>query len=138
MKAKLKKILKKYGVKAVYIFGSFVKGKKTPLSDIDIGVVFEDIRTKNKDPTKVFTDIYYALKESLNIKNQRLDLVYLQEAPFGLQMDAIKNGKILFSLDDNFRTDYEDWVMMKYLDWKYEDDMYNKEMVEAIGVKNGK
>jgi len=138
MKAKLKKILKKYGVKAVYIFGSFVKGKRTPISDIDIGVVFEDIRTKNKDPTKVFTDIYYALKESLNIKNQRLDLVYLQEAPFGLQMDAIKNGKILFSLDDNFRTDYEDWVMMKYLDWKYEDDMYNKEMVEAIGVKNGK
>ena len=138
MKAKLKKILKKYGVKAVYIFGSFVKGKKTPLSDIDIGVVFEDIRTKNKDPTKVFTDIYYALKESLNIKNQRLDLVYLQEAPFGLQMDAIKNGKILFSLDDNFRTDYEDWVMMKYLDWKYEDNMYNKEMAEAIGVKNGK
>ena len=138
MKAKLKKILKKYGVKAVYIFGSFVKGKKTPLSDIDIGVVFEDIRTKNKDPTKVFADIYYALKESLNIKNQRLDLVYLQEAPFGLQMDVIKNGKILFSLDDNFRTDYEDWVMMKYLDWKYEDDMYNKEMVEAIGVKNGK
>lgn len=129
---KIGKILKTHGVKVAYLFGSQVKGVKTPLSDIDIGIVFKDIKVKDKDPAGVFTELYEAFKTYLKIKDQRLDLVYLQEAPFSLQMEAIKNGKVLYSESEEFRTDYEDYVMMRYMDWKYEDNLYNMEMIKAI------
>lgn len=132
MDKKTELVFKKYGVRIIYLFGSQVKGRKTPLSDIDIGIVFEDISIKNKDPAKIFTELYEAIKVYLKIQDQKLDLVYLQEAPFSLQMDVIQNGKVLYSESEEFRTDYEEYVMRHYMDWKYEDDLYNTEMTEAI------
>ena len=129
----LKKMLKKYKVEVVYLFGSQAEGGTTELSDVDIGIVFRDIRTKNKDPTGTYVDVYDALRHALNIPaEQHIDLVYLQEAPLRLQMNAIKHGKVLYRESEEIRTDYEDYVTMRYLDWKYVDDLYLKEVAEEI------
>lgn len=132
MDKKIETVFKKYGVKIIYLFGSHVRGEKTPLSDVDVGIVFGDICLKNNDPITVFTELYEVFKLYLKIQNQKIDLVYLQETPLSLQMGVIQNGKVIYSESEEFRTDYEEYVMRHYMDWKYEDDLYNMEMTEAI------
>ncbi|MBU4452607.1 MAG: nucleotidyltransferase domain-containing protein, partial [Nanoarchaeota archaeon] len=128
--------LKKYRAQVVYLFGSAATGETTALSDVDIGIVFKDIRAKNKDPSGIFTELYEAFRHALNMPfEQRLDLVYLQEAPLRLQMNAIKYGKVLYQKSEDIRTDYEDYATMRYLDWKYADDLYLKEVAEEITGK---
>ncbi len=131
----LKKVLKKHKVSAVYLFGSFATGEATALSDVDIGAVFKDIRAKNKDPSGVFTELYEALREALKIPiEQRLDLVYLQEAPFRLQMNVIKYGIVLYQESEELRTDYEYYVMTRYHDWKFEEEAFNSEVAIEIAA----
>ena len=132
----LKKVLKKHKVEVVYLFGSQAEGGANALSDVDVGVVFRDIRAKNKDPSGIFTELYEAFRCALEIPaSQRLDLVYLEEAPLRLQMNAIKHGKVLYQESEEIRTDYEDYATMQYLDWKYSDDLYLKEVAEEITGK---
>lgn len=132
----LKRVLKTYKIGAAYFFGSAATGETTPLSDVDIGIVFKDVSLKNKDPSGVFTELYEAFRHALNLSpEQRLDLVYLQEAPFRLQMNAIKYGKVLYQESEEIRTDYEDYVAMRYLDWKYVDDTYLIEVAEEVTGK---
>ncbi len=132
----LKHALKKYKIGAVYLFGSAATGETTTLSDVDIGIVLKDLGVKNKDPSGVFTELYEAFRRALKLSpEQRLDLVYLQEAPFRLQMNAIKHGKVLYQESEKFRTDYEDYVIMRHLDWKYVDDTYLREVAEEITGK---
>lgn len=129
----LRQALKKHKISTAYLFGSAATGETTPLSDVDIGVVFKDVALKNKDPSGVFTELYEAFRGALKLSaDERLDLVYLQEAPFRLQMNAIKYGKVLYQESEDIRTDYEDYVTMRYLDWKYVDDTYLKEVAEDI------
>lgn len=132
----LKKALKKHKVRVAYLFGSQAEGGTSALSDVDIGIVFRDIRAKNKDPSGTFTELFEAFRHALSIPaKQRLDLIYLQEAPFRLQMNAIKHGKVLYQESEEIRTDYEDYATRQYLDWKYADDLYLKEVAEEITGK---
>ncbi|MFH1126565.1 MAG: nucleotidyltransferase domain-containing protein [archaeon] len=128
----LKKTLKKYSVGAVYIFGTQISGKTTPLSDIDIGIVFMNQSAKEKDPSGTYTALEDALKKYFNSPKARIDIVYLGETSFYFQMNTIKSGTILYSHGKKFREDYEDYVMMRYLDWKYVEETFNREMMEAI------
>jgi len=68
---KNKEILKKYGVKRIGLFGSFIRGEQKKNSDIDFLVEF-----KNPD----FDDF--------------MDLVFYLEDLFGRKVELITNGSI--------------------------------------------
>jgi len=106
------------GIEVIYLFGSYVQGFKTPLSDIDIGVVFAKPE-KYQDNTlevynklyDVFTDIFPNTKE--------VDIVFLQFTPISLQFNAIKDGEIIYESNSKARFCYQESVLKKYLDLKY-------------------
>ena len=128
----LKKSLKDCGVSIAYIFGSQLTKEITPLSDIDIGIVLKDASVKNKDPAGIYTSLLDAFKKYLKDSKRKIDIVYLTETSFHFQMNVIKNGVVLYSSSKKIREDYEDYVMMRNLDWKYFEETFNKEMVEAL------
>lgn len=66
MLEKEKKILKERGVKKIGLFGSFLKGKQKPKSDIDILVEFKEINADN------FFGILFLLKKMFK---RNIDLV---------------------------------------------------------------
>ncbi len=68
LKEKLPEIRKRYGVKNLYIFGSYVRGEQTPESDIDILVEFE----KGKKTFKNYIGLKFYLEELFGLK---VDLV---------------------------------------------------------------
>jgi len=68
LKEKMPEIKKIYGVKNLYIFGSYVRGEQRPDSDIDILVEFE----KGKKTFRNYMGLRFYLEELLN---GRIDLV---------------------------------------------------------------
>jgi predicted nucleotidyltransferase len=115
MKKEFKNKLNKLGIVAVYLFGSVAIGRRSPMSDIDIGIIFRSVEslgsTKETYPYlyNFFTELYPSFC---------LDIVFLQSSPLTLQHDAIKNGKVIFDMDPMQRANYEAEVIKRYLDFK--------------------
>ncbi|RKZ24637.1 nucleotidyltransferase [bacterium] len=69
LERELPEIRKKYGVKRLGIFGSYIRGEETPRSDLDILIEFEeDARISLID----FIELEYYLSDILGVK---VDLV---------------------------------------------------------------
>lgn len=114
MKKEFKNKLMELGVSAVYLFGSASTGRISPMSDIDIGVVFSNIKSAEYT-NKIYISLYEIFAELYPAFT--IDIVFLQSAPLALQYDAIKNGRVLFETDPKLRADYEANVMEMYLDF---------------------
>lgn len=116
---KAKKKLQKLGVGVVYLFGSRAQGAATALSDYDVGVVFADPK-KLKKTGELYTEIYNVLIDEIpvnELRDEKLDISFLQKANAALQAAAIKNGIVLFEADPVFRADFEEQVVKNYDDY---------------------
>ncbi len=96
-----------------YIFGSYGKGKVTPLSDIDIAIYINEKKIKK--------DIFERKLELIDIitttlKTDEIDLVILNEAPLTLIHQVLKTKMILFSKDEHIRIKFESKSQMLYFD----------------------
>jgi len=68
LKERMPEIKEKYGVKNLYIFGSYVRGEQTPKSDIDILVEFE----KGKKSFDNYMDLKFYLED---LFGKKVDLI---------------------------------------------------------------
>ncbi len=129
-------IFKKYNVKIAYLFGSqmkeglkFLKGEKYKVkkgSDLDIGVVFEEL-PPNK--ISIYGDLYLELSKAFD--PFEIDLVFLQEADSLFQYEAIK-GAIIYSEDEEFLENYEEIAMKKAENLSFKQKEFFKDFLEAI------
>lgn len=137
MKVKmLTELFRKYGVKIAYLFGSqmsagvaFVNRKDVEIeegSDLDIGVVFEELPQKTYE---VYGELYTDL--SILFEPFKVDLVFLQETDSLFQYEAI-NGNLIYCDDEFFLDDYEEMIMKKATDLSYKKIEFEKDFLEAI------
>ncbi len=68
MKEKKEELVRKYYIKSIGIFGSYIKGKETLKSDIDILVEF----TEGEETFRNYIGLKYYLEDALK---KRIDLV---------------------------------------------------------------
>lgn len=121
---------KKMGVETVYLFGSQAQGFTHPLSDVDIGVVFEDsekYKNKTMEPYLKLDDIFSDI-----FPKKQIDVVFLQFVPLNLQFNAIRDGKVLYEKDEEKRFCYQEDVLKGYLDIKHFYDLSDKYFLERI------
>jgi predicted nucleotidyltransferase len=111
---------------AVYLFGSFAE-KKEHARDVDLAVLL-------KKPVKSQVDIYMSLYPRLAqvLAPLEPDLLFLHSASLPVRFEAVSTGKVIYSSDDDRRTDFEDIVAGEYMDFKYHLDMARRELFEAI------
>lgn len=79
--------IKKYGVDAVYLFGSYATGRVKPTSDIDVCVI-----TK-KDIPKVVKE------KILSNSSKKIDIVLFWDLPNPIRFRVLKEGKLLYERD---------------------------------------
>ena len=118
MQADLLKSIKRFfqglhdkpAVHLAYLFGSSASGKKGPLSDIDIAVLFAEPPT----PESV-----YSLSHQLSIclETDRIDLIVLNRAPVELRYAVIASGILVFEVDTSTRVDFEAQTLSFYGDY---------------------
>lgn len=112
--------LKEIGVAVVYFFGSRASGDNLVFSDIDIGIVLEDIKLLEDNNKKIYLDIYDVLTIDIPdmIEGPKIDISFLQKANPALAMKAMQEGKILFESDATLRADFEELTFRLYNDYK--------------------
>lgn len=115
-------------VAAAYLFGSRADGTAYPGSDYDFGILLEQ-KPLPSDISLVMQELSDDIGEILN---QEVDIVILNSAGIELRYEVISHGQLIFSADDDKRTDFEDVVIRDYLDFKPFIDEYYREVNEAV------
>jgi len=87
-----------------YVFGSYVHGFTTPLSDVDVTVLLKD------NSLRKLSDLWSRLAKALKISEDLLDLVDLAGAPIRLKYSVVKYG---FKLVD--RGGFEERLMRELI-----------------------
>ncbi|KJS18504.1 MAG: hypothetical protein VR69_00540 [Peptococcaceae bacterium BRH_c4b] len=107
--------------------------------DFAAGIV---LRKKEKSPEQVHYDAHRVKHDlSMEINTQlafeeklrpfSVDLLFIQRMPVNLKFNII-NGIVIYSRDEEFRTDLEENIVRDYLDFKPVLEAYYREMAESI------
>lgn len=130
-------ILKKYNVALLYIFGSqkdkaleILESKRVPiddpLTDIDLGVVFNFNLEKIGEKYKLYSYLYNELSDIF--EPYPLDLVFLEECHSIFQMEAIE-GICVYKVSEEFKDNYEMAIFRRYPYFRY---FYDKFLEKAL------
>jgi len=95
-----------------YIHGSFLDDY--PFHDIDIAIYVDQKKIK---PQQAFD---YSFQLSLNLSGEiglEIDIQVMNYAPLGFQHSVLKNGKLLFSKDENLRLNLIESTSLEYIDF---------------------
>lgn len=125
---KLEGFFEKYNLPAVYLFGSRADGTATPDSDYDFGILLKEALDFEE---AVLLEMNIA-EELSGALDQKADIVILNSASIELKFLIIKRGVLIYSGNDDARTDFEDMAIRDYLDFKPVLDTYRKEVRESI------
>jgi len=94
-----------------YLFGSFGRGKRSPLSDVDIAVYL-------KEPTDVHEKRMEILGALIDIlQTDEIDFVVLNHAPLPLRMRILESKKVVVDHQPFLRHRYESLTMREYFDF---------------------
>ena len=126
---KIKEILTCYWVQVAYLFGSYVRQDISPLSDVDIAILFgEDIKPEGR-----FSNRFLLLQEIMTLlETTHLDLVVLNESAPALCFNVIYKGRILFCQDDSLRIKFESRVLQNYMDTEPLRRTYNQALFKNL------
>lgn len=98
-----------------FLFGSTVKGRTTPLSDMDIAVFVDPARIREGD----YRYGYHAFLASLlmsHLKTNKVDLVILNEAPPVLKQKILSQGIEIFCRTPEVKGKFVLSSLRQYLD----------------------
>lgn len=114
---KLNKIFKENQVALAYLFGSAARGKLTPLSDIDIAVLFSD-KVKEEDYFNKALRLAHEIGNVFEI--DRVDVINLKTATSPLlKHNAVFKGKLIFGKDRKKQFELESGIMKEYEDTEH-------------------
>jgi predicted nucleotidyltransferase len=93
----------------VYLFGGLARGKRRPLSDVDLGIYVKDIKGLN----------YLSLfsKISKILCTDEIDLVVLNTAPISLVGRILQKRNLLMDKDPFLRHKYESRILREFFDF---------------------
>lgn len=125
----IKDLFKRCGVKLAYLFGSQVSRDIDRFSDIDIGVLFA-----SKLPFHKKMEVYAHLSNSIEriLDKKGVDLIFMDEVPVELQFQIISTGKIIFSVNEDYRFRYESYIQGIYMDLKPFHEKSYRDIMESF------
>ncbi len=122
-KKTLNMLSKKYGIRALYLFGSRAAERANPSSDYDFAVIL-DAKISPAEYSRYKLNIISELLRF--IKTEHIDLVVLNDdkVPLLLKYNVIKDGKVIFENNKQQRTAAEANILIRWLDWQYFEKMW--------------
>lgn len=134
--AKDKQQLRILGVTTVYLFGSRAQGVAGPLSDYDYGLLLGDpsILRDIRAHMKLYQKLYDVLSDvsPRTLKNDVIDIIFLDEAPLELRMHIVHYGKVLFDEKPLMRGRFIERTIEEYCDYHPLLQMFNNAVLARI------
>ena len=107
------RVLQELKVGVIYLFGSEAEETNTPLSDVDLGIVFAE---PIADALEAHNRLYGALADL--VPDREIDLALLHQAPLPVRFEAVTRGKVLYRTSAEFEADYRERIVKEYIDFK--------------------
>jgi predicted nucleotidyltransferase len=126
LEACLESICEGFDIVAVYLYGSVAREEEDEISDLDVGVVFEDYSLDKE--MCLASELDKELEISRDLDLQALNSV---EDPVFL-FNVIQDGKIVYEGDMDQRLAFEREVERRYHDMKPLVDEYREEMKKRV------
>jgi len=100
-------------VQAVFLFGSFAKGKDRAASDVDLAVLLDPAM-----PEESYLDRRLQYMSDLsNRLGREADVIILNEAGPVLKHQVFEFGQLLYETDHQKTTSFKARAMLEYVDW---------------------
>ncbi|UCH95809.1 MAG: nucleotidyltransferase domain-containing protein [Candidatus Aminicenantes bacterium] len=121
----LKNVLsKKDEILFAYLHGSFLDGFL--FNDIDIAIYLDEKRTHHKKNPGYQEQLSFQLSELTRFV---VDVHIMNQAPVGFKHSVFKHGQLLFSKDEELRSDLIEETSLEYMDFFELSKQYIKDMV---------
>jgi predicted nucleotidyltransferase len=104
-------------IAAVYQFGSTVRDREGPLSDLDIAILVDDRRAPSDlDLLRFELLLAYELQKVLGVSE--VDLITLNRQRLPLQYAVLRTGRLIYVADPKYRIGFTQNVVQAYLDFQ--------------------
>jgi predicted nucleotidyltransferase len=115
------------GLAAVYLYGSYGTPSQTPLSDIDIALVFKEGREPSpQQHLELIGRIIAALQED------DVSVTVLNQAPLALRFKVLAEGRRLLLLDEIAHADVLEHTITQYSDFAIDEERFLREYDRAL------
>lgn len=95
-----------------YIHGSFLDN--FPFRDIDVAIYIDSITIKKDQAFDYTVQLSIELSKLAGLE---IDVQIMNYAPLGFKHSVLKNGKLLFSIDEDLRLDLIERTSLEYIDF---------------------
>jgi predicted nucleotidyltransferase len=102
-------------IAAAYLYGSAVRGTATPLSDVDLGLLFREPEGSFRDRLATAVGIGSAIARDLS--GVRVDARDLDELPLAIVGAVLTDGELVVSNDEERRVAFERDTRLRYFDF---------------------
>ncbi len=109
------------GILFACLHGSFVTGE--PFRDIEIGLY-----TRDRCDLFYGSDLSYELSKATGYE---VEVQVINEAPVAFQMAVIREGRLMFSIDDDAKTDFIEDVGRRYREYAH----FRNIFMEGLGAQ---
>jgi len=103
-------------IAAAYQFGSTVRGREGPLSDLDIAILVDERAPTAIDLLRLELLLAYELQKRLRVTE--VDLIALNSRPLSLQHAILRTGRLIYDADPKYRIQFLQRVIQGYLDFQ--------------------
>jgi len=115
------------GLAAVYLFGSYGTEFQTPLSDVDLALVFVDGATVT---TKRLVELIGCITEALH--EDDVSVTILNRAPLAFRFRVLAEGRLLLMLDEIAHADFLEATITRYSDFAVDEAGFKNEYDESL------
>ena len=113
-------------VAAALLFGSYGTQYQTPLSDVDIAVLFmPGHRVTLNGELAILADL------SVITGEEDINLVFLNKVPITLQFEVLLTGNVLVK-KDLYLEEFHEYVCKRYADYKIDLDQFKEDYDSAL------
>lgn len=120
------------GLVAAYLYGSYGTPEQTPLSDVDLALIFRpDAVPEFKEELGLIGQITEILQE------EDVSVTLLNRSPVIFQMRVIDTGRLLLCLDPDGLADFHEYVFSRHGDFIVFHESFLKEYDETLVAMYG-
>lgn len=130
--AKIRDILANHPIEIAYLYGSFAEGANRPWSDFDIALIADD-----SVPAEKYLELELEISKKVDaaLPGIESDARIFNQAPLNYKIQVIQNGKLICSINEKRRVDFETQVRDEYFDFLPKREEYRASLF--AGIKKG-
>lgn len=115
-------------VSVAYVFGSHARGQAGPLSDVDVALLAPAVAPQDRLDLRLRVGALLSAVDHL----PEVDVVVLDEVPLSLAGEVVRDGIVVFSQDEDLRSEYESRIFREFVDFSLLGDAFARDALRRI------